>query len=51
LSEVNHEDLVVRIAGAHEIQYRLIDLPTLVSHGARVVDHNAQFHGNVLAAK
>jgi len=33
LSEVHHEDLIVGIAGADQIQNRLIYLPTLVAHG------------------
>ena len=49
--EINHEYLVLRIAGSHQVQRRRVHAWALQTHRARVIDHDPQRHRNILPAE
>ena len=49
--EVHHEDLVLRIAGLHQVDGGGVHRRTLFAHGAGIVDDDAHRDGNVFAAE
>src|ERR1700685_2625647 len=48
LAEIHHENFVLRIAGANQVQDCIIDLLPLIAHGTGVVDYDADRYGNIL---
>src|SRR6266536_5431497 len=51
VAEIHHENLVIGIAGFHEIYSRLVDFLALFSHRAGVVNHDAHCDRDVLLAE
>ena len=41
LTEIHHEDFVLRIAGANQVQNCIVHLLPLIAHGTGVVDYDA----------
>ena len=49
--EIDDEDLILRIAGPHQIQRSLVDFIALLAHRSGIVDHDAHRHGDVFVLK
>jgi hypothetical protein len=45
--EIDHQYLVLRVAGSDQIQGGLVDLVALFPHGTGIVDDNSHGYGNV----
>ena len=46
--EIHYEDLILRIAGTHQVQGSFVYLVALFPHGAGIVDHDSHGYGNIL---